>query len=320
MTTMTKPVGSRVSSKKKNGLHGKLTHMWKQRWLYLMSLPGLAFLIIFKYVPMYGVVMAFEDFNFKLGIGASPWIGLQNFTQLFTSGKFTTVFVNSFVLSLARFLITFPIPIILALMLNEMRVKLIKRTTQTLMYLPHFISWVVLGSIATNFLSMTDGLINDIIETLGGTKINFLGSAQWFRTVIIGTGIWKEAGWGMIIYLAGLTAINPEYYEAATVDGANRWQRIFHVTLPGIASTVVIKLVLDIGGLMNNGFEQIYLFQNDLNISVSEVFETYTYNIGIVGGRYSYSTAVGMFKNIIGTILIFSTNRVAKKLGGATLY
>ncbi len=320
MTTMTKPVGSRVSLKKKTGLRGKFTHMWKQRWLYLMSLPGFAFLIIFKYVPMYGIVMAFEEFNFKLGIGASPWIGLQNFDQLFTSGKFATVFVNSFVLSITRFLITFPIPILLALMLNEMRIKFIKRTTQTLMYLPHFISWVVLGSIATNFLSVTDGLINGIIAALGGTKINFLGSAQWFRTVIIGTNIWKEAGWGMIIYLAGLTAINPEYYEAATVDGANRWQRIFHVTLPGIASTVVIKLVLDIGGLMNNGFEQIYLFQNDLNISVSEVFETYTYNIGIVGGRYSYSTAVGMFKNIIGTILIFSTNRIAKKLGGATLY
>ena len=185
MTTMTKPVGSRVSLKKKTGLRGKFTHMWKQRWLYLMSLPGFAFLIIFKYVPMYGVVMAFEEFNFKLGIGASPWIGLLNFDQLFTSGKFATVFVNSFVLSITRFLITFPIPILLALMLNEMRIKFIKRTTQTLMYLPHFISWVVLGSIATNFLSVTDGLINDIIAALGGTKINFLGSAQWFRTVII---------------------------------------------------------------------------------------------------------------------------------------
>ena len=309
-----------LSSQQTASLRGKLTHMWKQRWLYLMTIPGLAFLIIFKYIPMYGVIMSFQEFNFKLGILSSPFIGLQNFDQLFSSGKFTTVFINSIVLSIIRFVITFPIPVILALILNEMRIKFIKRATQTLMYLPHFISWVVLGSIATNFLSVSDGLINDIIALTGAERINFLGSADWFRTVIIGTSIWKEAGWGMIIYLAGLTAINPEFYEAATVDGANRWQRIFHITLPGIASTIVIKLVLDIGGLMNNGFEQIYLFQNDLNISVSEVFETYTYNIGIVGGRYSYSTAVGLFKNIIGTVLIFSTNRIAKQLGGATLY
>ena len=299
---------------------GRLALMCRHYQIYLLLLPTLTYFLLFKYAPMYGLQMAFRNYNTGLGIWNSAWVGLKYFERVLARPYFYQVLSNTLTISLTSLIVGFPLPVLFALMLNEMRIKFIKRTTQTLMYLPHFISWVVLGSIATNFLSVTDGLINDIIAALGGTKINFLGSAQWFRTVIIGTNIWKEAGWGMIIYLAGLTAINPEYYEAATVDGANRWQRIFHVTLPGIASTVVIKLVLDIGGLMNNGFEQIYLFQNDLNISVSEVFETYTYNIGIVGGRYSYSTAVGMFKNIIGTILIFSTNRIAKKLGGATLY
>ena len=232
----------------------------RDRWLYALLVPGVVYFLVFKYLPMWGVVMAFEEFNFKLGIGASPWIGLQNFDQLLTSGKFATVFVNSFVLSITRFLITFPIPILLALMLNEMRIKFIKRTTQTLMYLPHFISWVVLGSIATNFLSVTDGLINDIIAALGGTKINFLGSAQWFRTVIIGTNIWKEAGWGMTNHLAGLTAINPEYYEAATVDGANRWQTLWKVTIPNVMPSITICTFLT----LTNSFK---LFDQNLALT-----------------------------------------------------
>ncbi len=297
-----------------------LTYLNKNKYLYLMCLPGLAFLIIFKYIPMYGIMMAFQDFNFKKGIFGSPFNNFANFRQLFNSAKFFTVFGNSLTLSIMRLVVSFPIPIILALLINEIKNQAYKRTTQTLMYLPHFISWVVLGGIATNFLSVGDGLINGVIASLGGEKINFLGSSRWFRFVIIVTNVWKEAGWGTIIYLSALAAINPEYYEAATVDGASRWQKIAHITLPGIANTIVITLVLQVGGLMNNGFEQIYLFQNDLNVSVSEVFETYTYNIGIVGGRYSYSTAVGLFKNVIGTILIFSTNTIAKKLGGATLY
>ena len=295
-------------------------HLYKNRWLYLMCIPGLAFLIIFKYIPMYGVIMAFQDFSFKKGIFGSSFNNFAHFKQLFNSGKFWNVFTNSIVLSMLKLVINFPIPILLALLLNELRVKWFKKVTQTFLYLPHFMSWIVLGGIINNFLSMNDGVINDLIAMFGGQKINFLGSNEWFRFVIIATNIWKEAGWGTIIYLAALSSISPDLYEAATVDGANRWQKIRHITLPGIASTVVITLVLQIGGLMNNGFEQIYLFQNDLNIQVSEVFEIYTYKIGIVSGRYSYSTAVGLFKNVIGTILIFSTNRITKKLGGATLF
>lgn len=299
---------------------GALKQLVKNRYIYLMSIPGLLYLLIFKYVPMYGVIMAFQDFSFKKGIFGSPFNNFAHFKMLFTSNQFYEVLTNSLVLSILRLAVSFPVPIILALLINEIGSRPFKKATQTLMYLPHFISWVTLAGIASNFLSMNDGIINAAIVAMGGNKINFLGSADWFRTVIVGTHIWKEAGWGMIIYLASLTSINPDLYEAATVDGANRWQKILHITLPGLASTIVIQLVLSVGGLMNNGFEQIYLFQNDLNKSVSNVFETYTYKIGISGGRYSYSTAVGLFKNIVGTVLIFSSNRIAKKLGGATLY
>ncbi|NLB38403.1 MAG: sugar ABC transporter permease [Clostridiales bacterium] len=292
----------------------------KNRYLYLMCVPGLLYLFIFKYLPMYGIVMAFQDFSFKKGIFGSPFNNFKHFHTLFGSERFLRVLVNSLTLSLVRLIFSFPVPIVLALLLNEVRTSWFKRTSQTMMYLPHFISWVVLAGIVTNFLSMNDGLINDLIVAMGGEKINFLGSSEWFRTVIVGTNVWKEAGWGTVIYLASLAAISPEYYEAATVDGANRFQRIRHITLPGIAGTIVILLVLQIGGLMNNGFEQIYLFQNDLNLSVSDVFETYTYKIGISGGQYSYSTAVGLFKNVVGMILIFTSNFLARRTGHATLY
>ena len=296
------------------------SYFWKRRWLYLMLVPGTVFLIIFKYIPMYGIIMAFQDFNFKKGIFGSPFNHFAHFQSLFTSPKFYQVFQNSLLLSVTRLIFSFPIPIILALLINEIHWSPFKKTSQTLMYLPHFLSWIVLGGIATNFLSVSDGLVNAIIASMGGEKINFLGSKEWFRFVIIVTNIWKEAGWGTIVYLASLSAISPDLYEAATMDGANRWQRIRYITLPGISDTIVIMLVLSIGGLMNNGFEQVYLFQNDLNVAVSEVFETYTYKVGIVSGRYSYSTAVGLFKNVIGAALVFSSNRIAKKLGGATLY
>lgn len=201
-----------------------------------------------------------------------------------------------------------------------MHVKSIKTVSQTLMYLPHFLSWVVLGGIATNMLSSADGLINDIIVSLGGSKINFLGSEEWFRPVIIMTNIWKEAGWGTIIYLSALSSINPEYYEAARVDGATRFQQLRYITLPSISSTIVIMLILAVGGLMNNGFEQIYLFKNDLNQSVAEVFETYVYQIGIAGGRFSYSTAVGLFKNVVAAVLVLSSNLISQRLGQPSFY
>ncbi|NLO83034.1 MAG: sugar ABC transporter permease [Clostridiales bacterium] len=312
-----------ISTAKSRTFHQKIAdlgrYLYKKRYLYIMCIPGMLYLIIFRYIPMYGIIIAFQDFNFKRGIFGSPFNNFANFRQLFGSEVFYNVLSNSIILSTMRLIITFPIPIILALLLNEIRIQAFKRLSQTFMYLPHFISWVVLGGILTNFLSI-DGLINTLIEKLGGQTINFLGSAEWFRAVIIGGNIWKEAGWGTIIYLAGLASINPEYYEVATVDGANRYQQLWYITLPGLANTIVIMLILSVGGLMNNGFEQIYLFQNGLNISVSEVFETYTYRIGIVGGRYSYSAAVGLFQSVVAAILLFSTNYLANRIRGGSLY
>ena len=295
-------------------------YIWKKRWLYLMCIPGLVYLIVFHYVPMYGIMMAFQNFSFKKGIFGSPFNNFANFKELFGSQIFYRVLRNSLFLSITRLIFSFPVPIILALLINEIRSKAFKRTAQTLMYLPHFLSWVVLGGIVVNMLSMTDGLVNDLIASAGGQKINFLGSVDWFRTVIIGSHIWKEAGWGTIIYLSALTSINPEYYEAARVDGANRFQQTLYITLPGISGTIVIMLILAIGGLMNNGFEQIFLFKNNLNQSVAEVFETYVYQVGIAGGRYSYSTAVGLFKNVVGAVLVFSSNLIAQKLGQPSFY
>lgn len=295
-------------------------YIWKKRWLYLMCIPGLVYLIVFHYVPMYGIMMAFQNFSFKKGIFGSPFNDFANFKELFGSQIFYRVLRNSLFLSITRLIFSFPVPIILALLINEIRSKVFKRTAQTLMYLPHFLSWVVLGGIVVNMLSMTDGLVNDLIAASGGEKINFLGSVDWFRTVIIGSHIWKEAGWGTIIYLSALTSINPEYYEAAKVDGANRFQQTLYITLPCISGTIVIMLILAIGGLMNNGFEQIFLFKNNLNQSVAEVFETYVYQVGIAGGRYSYSTAVGLFKNVVGAVLVFSSNLIAQKLGQPSFY
>ena len=295
-------------------------YLYKKRYLYLMCVPGLIYLLIFRYIPMYGIIMAFQNFSFKKGIFGSPFNNFANFRELFGSRVFYQVLSNSLSLSLLRLVFSFPVPIILALLLNEMRCKPIKSTSQTLMYLPHSLSWVVLGGIATNMLSMSDGLINDVIAALGGQKINFLGSEEWFRPVVIITNIWKEAGWGTIIYLASLSSINPEYYEAARVDGATRFQQLRYITLPAMSGTIVIMLILAVGGLMDNGFEQIYLFKNNLNQSVAEVFETYVYQVGIAGGRFSYSTAVGLFKNVVAAVLVFSSNMSARRLGQPSFY
>ena len=316
---MDKTVNQRVPTPM-TGRSSLKNYIWKKRWLYLMCIPGLVYLIVFHYVPMYGIMMAFQNFSFKKGIFGSPFNDFANFKELFGSQIFYRVLRNSLFLSITRLIFSFPVPIILALLINEIRSKVFKRTAQTLMYLPHFLSWVVLGGIVVNMLSMTDGLVNDLIAASGGEKINFLGSVDWFRTVIIGSHIWKEAGWGTIIYLSALTSINPEYYEAARVDGANRFQQTLYITLPGISGTIVIMLILAIGGLMNNGFEQIFLFKNNLNQSVAEVFETYVYQVGIAGGRYSYSTAVGLFKNVVGAVLVFSSNLIAQKLGQPSFY
>jgi len=288
--------------------------------LYLMLVPGIAFILIFNYIPMGGIVIAFKDFKFSKGILGSEWIGFENFRILFESRDFYRVLFNSLWLSLLQLVFQFPAPIIVAIFLNEIRHNGFKRVTQTIMYLPHFISWVVLSGIIMNFLSPSDGLVNAVVKMFGGEPIHFLVKPQYFRTIIISAEMWKGLGWGTIIYLAAMTAINPSLYEAATIDGANRFHKMKYITLPGISSTIVILLVLRLGYILSNGFEQIFLLYTPTTYSVADVFETYTYRIGLLNGRFSYATAVGLFKSAVGVVLILTSNRIAKLLGKKALW
>ena len=290
-------------------------------WLYIMLLPGLIYLLVFNYLPMYGVVIAFKDFNFVKGIFGSQWIGLKNFKELFASEQFLRVFRNSIEFSLLRLLWSFPMPILLALFLNEVRHAKYKKAIQTVVYIPHFISWVVVASLVINLLEPTgNGAVNALLGIFGVAPANYLTSSSHFRSIIIIAEIWKGAGWGTIVYLSALSQVDPEIYDAAYIDGANRWQIMRRITFPSITSTVAVMLILRLGGLMNNGFEQIYLLYSPLVYEVADVFETYTYRIGIQGGRYSYSTAVGLFQSVVGFIFIMGSNYVSRKLGDSSLF
>jgi putative aldouronate transport system permease protein len=299
----------------------KSSHFKQYYWLYILMIPGLLSLFLFKYLPMSGLIIAFEKYSPVKGYLGSPWVGLENFKDLFTSISFRRVLKNSLLTSFLHLISSFPVPIILALMLNEMRSELYKRTLQSVLYLPHFISWVVVISMATRILGTSSGsLLNELIVRAGGEKIFFLTDPDYFRPVLIGTSIWKNSGWGTIVYLAALSGINPELYEAATIDGANRFKQILHISLPCILSTVSVMFILKLGMIISNGFEQVWLLQNDLNKSVAEVLETYSYQVGLREGRLSYSTAVGMFQSLINFVMILSSNFISKKIGGSGLW
>ena len=305
-----------VSACRSSGLRYIMTN----RYLYLLLVPCVAYFVIFNYVPMYGLVLAFKDFKFSKGIIGSEWVGLANFKYLFALDTFYQVLGNSLLLSVLKLAVYFPIPVLLTLALNEIPFVLYKRTVQTALYLPYFISWVVIGGILVNLLSPSWGLVNSIIKAAGGEPVFFMGSARYFRGVAIISHIWKNSGWDTIIYLAAVTAIDPELYQAAAIDGASRLQRIWFITLPGIKSTVVILLLLSIGGIMNNGFEQIFILQNGSNLAVSEVFETYTYRLGIINGRFSFAVTVGLFGSAVGFVLLMLANASAKALGEGGIF
>ncbi|WP_135553553.1 ABC transporter permease [Paenibacillus cymbidii] len=294
---------------------GIASYFIKNRWLYAFLVPGMLYLLVFKYIPMFGIVIAFKDFSLTKGIWASDWIGFDNFAYLFKSRDFYQVLRNSVLLSLYQIVWGFPAPIVLALMLNEVRRMLFKRVVQTVLYLPHFISWVVLTGMIVNFLSPSTGVVNMLVGAFGGEPISFLQEPAYFRTIIVSAEIWKDLGWGTIIYLAAMTGVDPTLYESAKMDGASRFQQIRHVTIPGIASTIVVLLVLRAGSILDNGFEQVFLLYNPLTYVVADVFETYTYRIGLVDGRLSFATAVGLFKGAVGFVLIVVANRTARLLG-----
>jgi putative aldouronate transport system permease protein len=299
---------------------GLIRDVIRDKYLYLMILPGVLYFLVFKYVPMYGLIMAFQDYKPHLGFGDSPWIGLKHFERFFTEPQFWMLLRNTALLAIYNLVFFFPLPIVLALMLNELRHEGYKRFVQTLVYIPHFVSWVVVVGIFYLLFTTEGGLFNELLFWLTGTKIAFLLEPEWFRTMIITQSIWKEVGWGTIIFLAALSGVDLQLYEAARMDGANRWRQLWHITLPAIRSTIVILLILRLGNFLDTGFEHIYLMLTSTNREVGDVFDTYVYVKGLTQAQYSYSAAVGMFKSIIGLILVLGANWLAKKFGEEGIY
>jgi len=292
----------------------------RDRLLYLMLIPGILFFAIFKYLPMAGLSISFMDYNPFLGILKSNWVGLKHFLRLFGEPMFFRLFSNTLILAAYNLFFFFPLPIIVALLLNELAGQKYKNFIQTAVYIPHFISWIVVVGICYTMLSPQSGIITEILRGPGGETVNLLGDVRWFRPLITLQVIWKETGWGTIIFLAALAGVNVELYEAAIIDGANGWQRLLSITLPAIRSTIVIMLILRMGNFLDSGFEQVFLMQNSLNRNVSEVFDTYVYTSGLLNGQFSYSAAVGFFKSLVSLFLIVSVDRLAKAFGEEGLY
>lgn len=303
-----------------SGKHVIMRRLKRHRWFYAMLVPGLLYFFIYKYLPMWGIVIAFQDYQPFQGLLGSRWVGLKHFEEFFTNEAFWMLFRNTFILAVYNILFFFPLPILIALMLNELRHDLYKRFIQTLIYIPHFVSWVVVVGISFLFFSKEGGIVNNMLSSIGAEPVNFLLSRDWFRTIITSQVMWKETGWGTIIFLAALAGVDPQLYEAARIDGAGRWKQMWHITLPSIRSTIIVLLILRIGHFLDSGFEQIFLMVNPMNREVGEVFDTYVYSTGITQGKLSYSTAVGMFKSVVGLLLVVLANRLAKKFGEDGIY
>lgn len=304
------------SKKKENGFVRTLKSYGKQYQLVLMFLPAAITLALFVYAPMYGLTIAFKDFALLKGISGSPWVGLENFRKLLTAPSFSEVFVNTIKISFLRLIFGFPAPILLALLLNEVGNARFKKVVQTISYLPHFLSWVVLAGIVIQILSPSSGIVNQIIVMFGGNPIYFVADPRYFVPMLIVTGIWKEVGWGTVVYLASITSISPELYEAATIDGAGRFQKMLHITLPALRPVVSIMFILNSGNLINAGFDQIYNLYNPAVYKVADIIDTYVYRRGLLDMKYSFSSAAGLFKNIISFALVLTTNGLVKVISG----
>lgn len=285
-----------------------------------MVLPALLLIIVFSYIPMYGVLMAFQDYSIFKGFMASPWVGMKHFDMFFNSPEFLEVMRNTAVISLLKFFIGFPAPILLALMLNEVKNMMFKRVVQTVSYLPHFMSWVIVAGLVMSMLSTDNGSINILMEKMNviDEPINFLSLPELFWSILVSTGVWKEIGFGSIVYLAAIAGIDPSMYEAASMDGASKFKQIFLITLPSIMPVVIIFMILAIGNLLNAGFEDILLLAvNPVLRDVSDVIDTYVYRVGIQNSRYSYATAVGLFKAVISVGLLTMANYIARRAGSS---
>lgn len=292
----------------------------RDRAFLLMFAPVLLYFIMFKYVPMFGIVISFMDYNLFKGLGGSEWVGLKYYQQFFDNRDALVIIKNTVLLGAYKLLFGFPAPIILALLLNELRNAVYKRLVQTVSYLPHFLSNVVVASMLLLLLSPSTGMVNRIIEWFGFPAISFLQEAEWFRTIYVLSEIWQQVGWGSILYLAAITTIDPQLYEAARMDGAGRWKQTLHVTLPGIAATIVILLILQIGGMLEIGFEKVFLLYNAATYDTADVIATYVYRVGILQGGFSYATAIDLFMGVIGFLLVYSTNKISRRLGENSLW
>lgn len=294
---------------------GKVRVYLRNNWqLYLMLIIPVVYMVLFKYKPMLGVIVAFKKFNVFKGIWDSPWIGLANFKEAFTSKDFWSALKNTLILNIGDLIIGFPFPIFLAIFLNELRSERIRKTTQTLLYLPNFLSWVIISGIVTQLFS-NSGLVNNVITSLGGESVSFLSNSFLWRFVYWVMGVWQGAGYSLIVYLAALMAADASLGEAAYIDGATRLQRIWHVTIPQISSTITVLLIMQIGKLVNISFDRPYMMGNTLVRDASDVISTYVYSVGLAAGRFDFATAVGLFQTVVGIILVFSANAVIKKMG-----
>ncbi|WP_435738521.1 sugar ABC transporter permease [Cellulosimicrobium sp. PMB13] len=293
---------------------------WKHRALYLMILPGVLYFLVFKYVPMGGLVIAFQNYQPFLGFTGSEWVGFEHFVRLFTEDTFFVLLRNTLVISGLLLLFAFPMPIVLALLLNEVRTTFLKKSVQTIVYLPHFMSWVIIVSIFYVMLTIDGGSINNVIVSMGFEPVPFLTDPDWLRPLYVFQEIWRGAGWGTIVYLAAITAVDEQLYEASELDGAGRLRQTWHITLPAIRPTIIVMLILNIGDIMELGFEHMFLVMNSLNREVADIFDTYVYTTGIVNGQFSYATAVGLFKGLVGLLLVVAANKLAKRLGEEGVY
>ncbi|GGF62158.1 sugar ABC transporter permease [Paenibacillus albidus] len=306
---------------KKEPRRPRLFMRFVRQWdLQLMVLPALFFIFVFSYIPMYGVLMAFQDYNLFKGFSASPWVGLKHFEMFFNAPEFWTIMRNTIVISLLKLLIGFPAPVLLALMLNEVRSKVFKKTVQTISYLPHFLSWVIVSGFVMSMLSTENGSVNMLLGQLNLIEdpVNFLSLPKYFWTILVTTGVWKEIGFSSIVYLAAIAGIDPHMHEAASMDGAGKLRQMFTITLPSILPVIIVFLILAVGNLLSAGFEDILLIgSNPVLRDVSDVIDTYVYRIGIQNNRYSYATAAGLFKSLIGVFLLVGANYAARKSGNS---
>jgi putative aldouronate transport system permease protein len=293
-----------------------LKNLNRYKVMYLLLIPGLIYFAVFKYVPMFGLILAFKKYNVVLGFWDSPWIGLQNFKQFIQGVYFWDLIENTIMISLYKLLFGFSAPILLALMLNEVTLKWFKKAIQTISYLPHFLSWVIIYGLMVALLSPGDGMINMLLRQMGFESINFLTDPAWARFLVVTSDIWRGIGWGAILYLAALSGIDPSLYEAARIDGAPKWRQIWHVTLPGIRNIIILMLIINLSHILDAGFDQIFMLANVFNQEKIDIIDTWVYREGLQRLKMGIATAVGLFKSVIGLILVLSANQVAKKFDG----